>query len=137
MNRRTIQAGMIVLALMLASLACSFNFSSASVDNVRMAKDQEGTQATTQFNPEDPFYLVGDMSNAPDDTILKVVWTAVDVEGTEANTIIQEIEEVGGSGPFWFNLTSNSGIWPPGSYKADLYLNDELTQTLDFEVVGP
>jgi hypothetical protein len=136
MNRRTLQIGAIVLALVLASLACSFNVSTASVENVRMARDQEGAQPTTTYNPNEPFYLVGEMNNAPDDTVLKVVWTAVNVEGEEPNTVIQEIEEQGGSGPFWFNLTSNSGIWPPGTYKADLYLNDELNTTLEFEVVS-
>lgn len=136
MNKRTFLMAAVILVLVLASLACSFNFSTAAVENLRMAKDEGGSQATTQFAPTDPFYLVGDLKNAPEDTKLKAVWTAVEVEGADPNTLILEKEEAGGSGPFWFNLTSDSGSWPVGKYKVDLYMNDELNSTLEFEVNG-
>jgi hypothetical protein len=135
-KNRFFQGAVILLALVLASVACSFNFSTANVENVRMARDPDGADATNQFNPQDDFYLVGELNNAPDDTTLKVIWTAVEVEGVDANTVIQEYEEAGGDGPFWFQLSSNSGIWPPGRYKADLYLNDELNTTQEFEVIS-
>jgi hypothetical protein len=133
-NRWTIPA-IAALTLFLASVACSFNFSTANLENVRMARDEAGNDATTTFNPTDTFYLVGQLNNAPDDTTLKVVWTAVEVEGVDPNFVIQEIESTDINGDFWFNLASDSGVWPPGRYKADLYMNDELKQTLEFEVV--
>jgi len=34
---------------------------------------------------------------------------------------------------FTFDLTNN-GLWPVGKYKVDLYLNDKLDRTLEFEV---
>jgi hypothetical protein len=137
MNQRYFKLFFVILALALASLACEFAFSSASAENVRLAQDQAGQQATTQFQPGDTFYLVGDLSNAPDDTKLKAVWTAVAVEGAEPNLVIEERELTAPSGPFWFSLSQQSGIWPAGSYKVELFLNDESNQTLDFQVVAP
>lgn len=136
MNRRKLGWFSALLALVLASVACSFSFSTAGVENLRMAKDQDGAQATTTFATTDPFYLVGELKNAPNDTKLKAVWTAVAVEGADPNTLIQEYEETGGSGPFWFKLESNSGVWPTGRYKVEFYMNDELNSTLEFEVTG-
>lgn len=74
------------------------------------------------------------LSGAPDDTKLKAVWTAVEVEGEAPNTLIYEKEYVGGASTVTFDL-SNSQPWPPGKYKVDLYLNDQLDRTLEFAVV--
>jgi outer membrane usher protein FimD/PapC len=137
MSKRLFWLSMALAALMFSILACSFSFSSAEVENLRLAKDQEGAQATTQFSPEDTFYLVGELSNAPDDTLLKAVWTAVKAEGAADNTVIKEFEAQGGSGAVWFELNQDTGTWPRGQYKVDLYMNNELNQSLNFEVVGP
>jgi outer membrane usher protein FimD/PapC len=137
MSKRSFQLSMVLAALMVSILACSFSFSSAKVENVRLVRDKEGSQATTQFNPQDTFYLVGNMTNAPDDTLLKAVWTAVKAEGATDNTVIKEVEATGGNGDFRFELAQENGNWPRGQYKVDLYMNDELNQTLNFDVVGP
>lgn len=137
MNPRYFKLSLAVLAIFLVTLACEFSFSSAEVENVRLARDEAGQQTTTQFEPTDTFYLVGDLSNAPDDTKLKAVWTAVEVEGVDPNLVIQERELTAPSGPFWFSLVQESGIWPAGRYKVEFYLNDELNQSLDFQVVAP
>lgn len=119
------------------TLACGFSFSTASVAEAYLAKDEQGTQRTTTFSPTDAFYLVGKLANAPDSTKLKAVWTAVavDYEGVEPNTQLGEFETTGG-GDFHFTL-SNDNPWPTGKYKADLYLNDELNQTFEFTVEAP
>jgi hypothetical protein len=137
MNSRTFKLSLAVLAIFLVTLACEFSFSSAKVENLRLARDEAGQQTTTQFVPTDTFYLVGDLSNAPDDTLLKAVWTAVAAEGVDPNLVIQERELSAPTGPFWFSLVQDSGVWPAGSYKVDLYLNDELNQSLGFQVVAP
>lgn len=137
MNTRKMKLSFAVLAVLLATLACQFGFSTAKVENLRLAKDEAGQQTTTQFEPTDTFYLVGDLSNAPDDTKLKAIWTVVEAEGVNPNTVVQEKELTAPSGPFWFSLSQESGIWPAGSYKVELFLNDELNQSLDFQVVAP
>ena len=121
--------------LVLVLSACSFSASSASIDSAEMARDQDGKQPTKTFSPDEPFYCIVELSNAPDDTTLRAVWTAVKAEGANANTRIDEAKTTSGSGQLQFTL-SNDGSWPTGDYKVDLYLNDakEPTKTLTFKV---
>lgn len=125
----------IISLLVLTVLACSFNFSTANIAEAAMARDPEGTEPTTVFQQDEAFYCVVDLDNAPDDTQVKAVWTAVEAEGTDPNLQINETEITSGDGQIHFDLT-NDKLWPVGSYKVDLYLNDELAQTLEFEVEG-
>lgn len=124
---------LLVGILMLAALACSFNFSTAKINEAVLARDEEGAEPTTVFAPDDTFYLIVDLANAPDDTSVRATWTAVAVEGADPNTFLDESELTTESGILTYNLT-NDGLWPVGTYKVDLYLNGELERTLDFEV---
>ena len=121
--------------LLLVLSACSFSASSANISSAEMARDQEGKQPTKTFSPDEPFYCIVELSNAPNDTEVRAVWTAVKAEGADPNTKIDEAKTTSGSGQLQFNL-SNQGPWPVGDYKVDLYLNDaeEPTKTLTFKV---
>ena len=125
----------VVSLLILVTLACGFNASSANIAGAKMARDAEGSDPTTVFNQDEVFYAVVDLANAPDDTKIKASWVAVDADGTDPNLVIDEVEVTAGSGSVNFNLT-NDKLWPVGTYKVDLYLNDELDRTLDFTVEG-
>jgi len=120
--------------MVLAILACSGNFSTANISDAYMASDHDGTQRTTAFSGDQVFYCIVQVANAPEDTTLKVVWTAVAVDGEDPNTEINTTDAtVGALDTFTFNL-SNDGLWPPGQYKVDIYLNDTLDRTLEFSV---
>ena len=121
--------------LLLALSACSFSASSANISSAKMARDQDGKNPTKTFSPDEPFYCIVELSNAPKDTKVKAVWTAVKAEGAKPNTKIDEAQTTSGSGQLQFNL-SNQGPWPTGDYKVDLYLNDakEPNKTLAFKV---
>ena len=95
----------------------------ASLSDVRMATDGDGKNPTVVFSPEDTFYCIGNLENAPDNTKVTAVWLASDVEGIDPNTKLKEISDTGGSGPFRFEL-SNDGAWPKGEYVVGLYLNE-------------
>ena len=133
MNKQHLKIYLALAVLILAALACDFSFTTANFADAQMARDPEGSDPTTVFSPNDTFYCVVDLDNAPDDTTVSAVWTAVDVEGTEPNTRIDEVELTTGTGTLHFEL-SNTNPWPEGQYKVDLYINDELAQTLEFEV---
>lgn len=120
-----------IVVIIITILACSF--STANIQEATLSKDYEGTQPTTTFAPEDNFYCVVDLANAPDDTTVKSVWTAVSVEGYEPNIVIDEYEITTGDNTIHFSLESDN-LWPTGDYKIDLYLNDELDRTLTFNV---
>lgn len=125
----------IAIGLMtLTVLACEFSASTANISAATMARDSSGNDATTTFSPDDTFYCLVTLSNAPDDTTVKAVWTAVEVEGIEPNHKIDEVSQTTGSNTITFNLTNSSGGWPPGKYKIELFLNDKLDRSIDFVV---
>jgi hypothetical protein len=121
--------------LVLALGACNFSASTANISSAKMATDKDGKNPTKTFSPDQPFYCIVELSNAPDDTKVRAVWTAVKAEGADANTKIDEASATSGSGQLQFTL-SNQGSWPTGDYKVDLYLNNakEPTKTLEFRV---
>jgi len=132
--RRAILLLLVVPLLLLA--ACEFSASTANIANATLARDEAGTEPTTTFAPTDTFYLLVDLANAPDDTTVRAVWYAVDVgDVAPANTLIDEATLTSGSATLTFDLVSDTQ-WPPGTYRVELYLNDELSQTLEFSVAG-
>jgi hypothetical protein len=134
MNKHRIQILAAFCILLLAALACNFSASTANISEAFMARDQEGADPTTVFAQDDIFYCIVQLANAPDDTVVKAVWTAVNVEGEQPDLLIDEVETTSGDGQLWFELSNSSSLWPLGTYKVDLYLNDKLDRTLDFSV---
>jgi hypothetical protein len=134
-NRYSPLVWLILVLVALTLPACSFSASTANISDAKMASDEKGNNPTKVFSPDETFYCIGELSNAPDDTTLKALWIAVDVEGEKPNLKIDEVSTTGGSGQLTFDLT-NDGPWPGGEYKVDLFLNDEKepTRTLEFEV---
>ena len=123
----------VLSVVILAALACGGSFSTANIKNAWLSSDSSGTPETSQFSQDETFYCIVELANAPDETTIKAVWTAVSAEGTDPGFLIDESELTSGDGTITFNLT-NDNLWPIGSYKVDLYLNDELDRTLTFDV---
>ena len=133
MSARKVSIGIGAVAMVVAVLACSGSVSTANVAEAWMSEDEAGDVRTTSFTPDAVIYLQADLKNAPDDTVIKAVWTAVDVVDVDPGLVISETELTTGSGLVHFTLT-NDGPWPAGAYKAEIYLNQELVQTLEFSV---
>ena len=119
--------------LFLSALACEFSASTAKISDAWMSTDEDGAERVTAFAQDAVFYAQVDLKNAPDDTALKAVWTAVEAQDTEPNFLINETEFVNGSGQVHFTL-SNDNLWPTGKYKVEIYMNDQLAKTIEFEV---
>ena len=49
------------------------------------------------FSPDQTFYCIVELANAPDDTKLKAVWTAVEVEGEQPDLLIDQAEMTAGN----------------------------------------
>ena len=109
--------------------------SALTMSDVNMATDENGENPTEVYSPNDTFYCVGNLENAPKDTKITAVWIAADIEGVKSDTKIKQFSAKGGSGLFRFNLSPTES-WPTGKYEVDLYLNDEKepTESLAFEV---
>ncbi|MEM7111558.1 MAG: trypsin-like peptidase domain-containing protein [Chloroflexota bacterium] len=124
----------VVLAILLTSCG---GLGSANISRAVLTKDESGTQTTSVFAPDDTFYSVVELENGSDETRVKAVWTAVNVgDAAEPNLMLDEVELTSGEGQLVFDL-ANDNAWPAGSYQVALYLNDELSQTLDFRVQAP
>jgi hypothetical protein len=134
------------LAAVLAA-ACSFSFSTASIAEVQMAKGvtdkMEAINPTTMFESTDSVLnCLVKLANAPDKTVVKAVWTAVNAQGQSPNTKFGEtpIETDGVKNVINFNYTPPAAGLPVGDYKVDLYLNPEPgkeappTKTVTFTV---
>jgi hypothetical protein len=133
MKARTVSVWVGLLALVLGVLACGGSVSTANVADAWMSADEAGEARTTSYAQDAVLYAQADLKNAPDDTVIKAVWTAVDVADTEPGLVINETEFATGSGLIPFTL-SNDGLWPTGSYKVDIYLGEELVKTVEFSV---
>ncbi len=120
-------------ALILISPACSFSASTANIKDAVLTVDPEEGQPTAVFTPDQTFYLIVELANAPEDTVLKSTWVAVAVEDVEPEFVIDEVEITTGLPIVTFDL-SNDYLWPTGIYRVDLYLNGELDLSLDFAV---
>ena len=122
-----------LITLVLSALACEFSASTANITDAWMSTDEEGAERVTAFAQDAVFYAQADLQNAPDDTALKAVWTAVEAQDTDPNLVVNETEFTSGDGLIHFTL-SNDNLWPIGKYKVDIYMNDQLAKTLEFEV---
>ena len=133
MNTKKIGFWLVLLTLAMAIMACEFEASTANITNAVMTKDEAGSTQTTVYAPKDAFFCIVSLANAPDDTKVKAVWTAVDVAGVAANTQILEKEMVTGLSKLTFTLT-NDNPWPAGKYKVDIQLNGTTAKTVEFQV---
>ncbi|MBA4420054.1 MAG: hypothetical protein C0391_02795 [Anaerolinea sp.] len=133
MKQSTFKLLMVALLIGIITVACGFSASTANISSAVMSADDTGSQQTSVFSQDATFYAIIELKNAPDDTTVKAVWTAVDVVDTEKGLVIDEFSMTSGDATIPFSL-SNDNLWPTGKYKVDIYLNDELNKTLEFEV---
>ena len=126
-------------------LACSLlNTQTAVITNAVMSKDVQGANfdpvGITDAYPWDQaqFHAVISISDAPSNTAVKAVWTALDVGNIAApNLRIDQAEvKTEGSRNVHFSLSPDGPGWPAGTYKVDIFLNDKLNRTVNFSVAA-
>jgi hypothetical protein len=123
-------------ALIISTLACAFG--EPTLDNVRTAKDQDGTQPSTVFATTDTVYVVSDLSNGVVGNVVSSKWYAVEVADTEPNLLLDEaditIDEDKSYSLYFYFPPPLDGQWPLGRYKVELYFNGVLNSTVEFTV---
>jgi len=133
-----------IVALAAASLvlsACGFSVSTANIQDATLAKGYDNgnaVDATNVFAAENQeIHLVVKVGNAPDDTNVKAVWSLVAVAGQEP-AVLYESPLTLNSGETVAHFTlSSAQPWPAGKYKVEVYLDDKLDRTLEYEVKEP
>jgi TolB protein len=120
-----------------ALLACEFSIGGGepSVETTVMARsldtDYEPVETTNVFDPTDTFYCSVKVTDLEEGSQVTARWFF----GSESLGEYTYTAGGGGSGYIGFNL-SPAGTWSAGSYRVDIYLNGELTQSVTFSVVG-
>ena len=122
-----------LLFLMVTFTACDVQVSTANIGDAWMSADSNGEIKTTIFSEDSIFYAQVDLKNAPPETKVKAVWLTVEVEGEEPDSQIAEYEITTASNLINFKLSLDS-LWPVGTYRVDIYLNDKFDRSLKFEV---
>jgi hypothetical protein len=136
-----------VIGFLLASILSCELFASKvpTVTNVVLAQDVKADTldpvgVTDGYSSDQPeFHAVIGVSDAPAGTVIKAVWTALDVgSAAPQNTTIDQAEkQAQGTQSVHFAVSPDFGRWPPGSYKLEIYLNGQLDRTLNFQVTAP
>ncbi len=116
-----------------------------SISSLVLARDVkpdtlDPVEATDVYSWEQPqFHALVRVADAPAGTLVRAVWTAVDVgEAAAPNTqVADDVKQARGTLNLHFTAVPDYGRWPPGSYKLDVYLNGKLDRTVSFKVVAP
>ncbi len=107
------------------------------IANAVMARSVQGSAVepvdiTDNFPPDQAvFHTIVTIANAPDNTVIRVAWLAVDSKLSEF------LLAASGSRNLDFVLRPEGGRLPAGNYQADIYVNGKLDRTLHFTVQGP
>ena len=134
MHRAHWRLALVPLALIVSGLACSIDITTAYVRAADLVRDPTGTTKTLSYRPEDTFYLLVDLANAPDDSEVRVVWVQVGAGEDGGDRIVGEETIRSGSGKILFSAAHPEQQWRIGDYRAEVYLNGTQTHTVPFSV---
>ena len=130
-QKRSIVLGLIAGMLLLV-IACSF--STANISEAFLAREvNDVLEKTTTFGQDEVINCAVILKNAPDGTVTKASWYAVDAEGLDPNSLILESEYDKILPVIVFTL-SFEDLSPVGTYRVDLSINDKIKETLEFEI---
>jgi hypothetical protein len=116
------------------------NTTATSIADAFLTKERFGSpniSVTTLPQNQAVIRLFVIVANASADTKVKVAWTVVDIgDVAPANTKLGEVEyPPNGTDVYVFTLeVPDSGVWPIGKYKADIYLNGKLDRVLEYNI---
>jgi hypothetical protein len=110
------------------------------VKDVYLAKDDgEGKagEVTSAFSPNDiPIHCIVELAKA-DPTAVRMNFVAVKVNGVKPESKIVSASYATSQGQDRVFFTGKPhGKWTAGTYRIDVFVNDKLAKSLDFEVKG-
>jgi hypothetical protein len=113
-----------------------------TIEKTVLAREVEDRfEPVKSFKPDDTFAVLVFLSEPKIGTKLKAVWAIVDAGGQQDKKILEKTVEItpeaikGVEEPnrINFSLTPNEPF-PAGDYKVDIYLNNELAKTVEFNI---
>ncbi len=125
-----------VAALIASSLACALG--EPTLSNVRVARDQDGTQLSTTFSATDTIYVVSDLANGKAGNVVTSRWSVVSVDGYDPGFVIDEVDltldEDQLSYTVYFYFEPPEGGWPAGTFQVEVFFNGTPASTVQFTV---
>lgn len=124
-----------IAAVLAASLACISLSTTPTASGFYMASDEGGKNKTAAFAPDQDLFVFFTVENIEAGTNFQARWYALDVEGQSPNEPFKTIDysyEPGVS-TIYFQLT-NSGGWPTGHYKVEIYMSGNKVGEQAFSV---
>ena len=100
-----------------------------------LASDIKGVFTTNKYKPDQVIYLFFDINDPSNKNVIRIVWSVVDVKGFLPGAVRSDITDVATVKNYRTLSNHSANPWPAGKYKVDLYLNDNLQQTIEFEII--
>lgn len=121
--------------LFLSSLA--FAETGTSIQSAFATDSKERQTEKTVFDLETPkIYIIYMLVDAHKGDKVKINWIVEKAEGYKDNTVFDTAESSSQAGAFYgaFGYSKPKGGWPPGAYRADLYVEDKLEKSVKFRI---
>jgi hypothetical protein len=99
-----------------------------------LSLDKAGQFPSKTFSPRQTVYVVFSLNDPSGMNFVRIIWYAANVDGFPANHEIRREESTILASPYVFEMFYNKPQWKVGTYKAELYLNGSLCETLEFEI---
>jgi hypothetical protein len=126
----------LVAAAAFLAFASACSFTTANISSLKLSKDKEGTNETTNFAPGDSIFAKATVSNVPSKVTLKFHVITEDVEGQEKNAPVPAFDksfDLPSSGVVDYYLIPPPQGWPAGKYKLDVTMHIESGEQKDQE----
>ena len=107
------------------------------VESITLAREAGGKlEEVKNFKRADsPEHIIVTLTEGSEGTHVKTVWTNLNAAGATNQKLWEKELVTDESNRADFSLSnSNSKTFPPGDYKIDIYLDDELIQTVRYKV---
>jgi hypothetical protein len=109
------------------------------IESITLAREAGGNrfQPVTSFKPADnPEHIVVKLAEGAEGTQIKTVWTNLNAGGAKDQKLwTKELVPNDEDRTADFSLSNSNGkSFPTGDYKIDIYLDDELIQTIRYKV---
>jgi hypothetical protein len=109
------------------------------IESITLAREAGGNrfQPVTSFKPADiPQHIVVKLAEGAEGTHIKTVWTNLNAGGAKDQKLwTKELVPNDEDRTVDFSLSNSNGkSFPTGDYKIDIYLDDELIQTIRYKV---
>lgn len=130
-NRWNLILGLGVIVI--AALACNYSASTANISDLKLGKDKDISQATSNFAQTDTIYAVATISNSPGAVKVKGRLVIEDVAGEQSGPVpgLEKTIDLPSDGTATYTFTPPPNGFPKGKYKVEVLMMNESGEQKD------